>query len=176
MGGKFGEGYMKETPQEYIKRITSQVEGQKPLEVQAVTAGKLQRLLEGVSREQLTKLPAPDKWSVNEIMAHLADTEIVAGFRMRMILGAPGTPIAAFDQDTWVTSGHYEKRDAQKSLELFRVLRDANLAMLASLTPEQWQHHGMHAERGKETIEQITRMFAGHDLNHLQQIERILAS
>jgi hypothetical protein len=48
--------------------------------------------------------------------------------------------------------------------------------MLASLTPEQWQHHGMHAERGKETIEQITRMFAGHDLNHLQQIERILAS
>ncbi len=93
-----------------------------------------------------------------------------------MILGAPGTPIAAFDQDTWVTSGHYEKRDAQKSLELFRALREANLALLASLTPEQWQHHGMHAERGKETIEQITRMFAGHDLNHLQQIERILAS
>lgn len=167
---------MKETPQEYIKRITSQVEGQKPLEVQAVTAGKLQRLLEGAPTAQLTKPPAPDKWSVNEIVAHLADTEIVAGFRMRMILGAPGTPIAAFDQDTWVTSGHYEKRDAQKSLELFRALREANLALLASLTPEQWQHHGMHAERGKETIEQITRMFAGHDLNHLQQIERILAS
>lgn len=167
---------MKETPQEYIKRITSQVEGQNPLEVQAATAGKLRRLLEGMAKAQLTKPPAPGKWSVHEIVAHLADTEIVAGFRMRLILGAPGTRITAFDQDTWVTSGHYEKRDAQKSLELFRVLRETNLALLASLTPEQWQHHGMHAERGKETIEQITRMFAGHDLNHLQQIERILAS
>jgi hypothetical protein len=93
---------------------------------------------------------------------------------MRLILGAPGILIAAYDQDSWVTSGHYEKRDPHKSVEQFRVVREANLALLKSLTPEQWQHYGMHSERGKETIEHIVRMTAGHDMNHLQQIERIL--
>ena len=167
---------MNETAQEYIKRITSHVEGKQPLEVQAATPQKLQRLIEEVPKSKLNEKPGPNKWSVNEILAHLSDTEIVAAYRMRMILGAPGTAITAFDQDTWVTSGHYEKRDAHKSVELFSVLRGANLALLRSLTPEQWKHYGMHSERGKETIEHISRMFAGHDLNHIQQIERILAT
>jgi DinB superfamily len=73
-------------------------------------------------------------------------------------------------------AGHYDTRDPYKSLEQFRVLRDGNLALLASLTPEQWKHHGVHSERGQESIEQIVRMFAGHDINHLQQIERIIVS
>ena len=109
-----------------------------------------------------------------EIIAHLADVEVVVGFRMRLILGAPGTPIAAFDQDAWVISLHYEKRAASKSVEHFRVAREANLALLKSLKPEQWKHYGMHAERGQESIEHFVRLMAGHDLNHLQQIERIL--
>lgn len=93
---------------------------------------------------------------------------------MRFILGAPGSPIVAFDQDTWVKTGHYEKRDPHKSLEQFRVLREGNLRLLKSLTPEQWRHHSLHSERGVETIEQIALMFAGHDLNHLQQVAQIL--
>lgn len=64
----------------------------------------------------------------------------------------------------------------RKSIELFRVLRDANLALLKSLTPEQWKHYGMHAERGEESIEQIVRMFAGHDINHTKQIEKIFSA
>jgi hypothetical protein len=166
---------MKETAQQYIQRISGYAEGKQPLAVQTATAKKLTGLIAGVSPAKLRKRPDPDKWSVNEIVAHLAETEIVAGFRMRLILGAPGTPIVAFDQDAWVISGHYEKRDPRKSLEQFRVLREANLALLKSLTPEQWKHFGMHAERGQETIQHIVRMFAGHDINHLQQVERILA-
>jgi DinB superfamily len=166
---------MKETPPEYIKRITSYVEGGQPLRVQAVTARKLERLIRGVSLSKLRKRPAPDKWSVVEILAHLADTEIVGGFRIRMILGAPGTPIPGFNQDAWVTSGHYDKRDPRKSVEQFRVFPEANLALLKSLTPAQWKHHGVHSERGEETVEHIVRMFAGHDLNHIQRIERTLA-
>lgn len=166
---------MKETVQQYIQRISGYAEGKQPLLVQAATAKKLERLIKGVPLAKLRKRPAPDKWSVSEILAHLADTEIVCSFRMRMILGAPGTPIAAFDQDAWVISGHYEKRDPRKSLEQFRVLRESNLALLKSLRPEQWKHFGMHAERGQETIEHILRMMAGHDLNHLRQIEGILA-
>jgi hypothetical protein len=166
---------MQETPQEYTKRITSHVEGKKPMAVQAATAKKIERLIKGVPASKLRKRPATDKWSVSEILAHLADTEIAGSFRIRLILGSPGTPVAAFDQDAWVISGHYEKRDPRMSLEQFRVLREVNLALLKSLKPEQWQHHGMHAERGKETVEHIVRMFAGHDINHLGQIERILA-
>jgi DinB superfamily len=166
---------MKETPQEYIKRISNHAEGKQPLLVLAATAKKLERLIKGATTTKLRKRPVPDKWSVNEILAHLAETEIVGSFRMRMILGAPGTPIAAFDQDAWVVSGHYEKRDPRKSLEQFRVLREANLVLLKSLNPDQWKHYGIHAERGQETIEQIAKMFAGHDLNHIAQIEDILA-
>ncbi|MGA7472744.1 MAG: DinB family protein [Candidatus Sulfotelmatobacter sp.] len=166
---------MKETVQQYIQRINGYTEGKQPLVVQAATAKKLERLIKGKSTAKLRKRPAPDKWSVSEILAHLADAETVGSFRMRLILGAPGTPIAAFDQDAWVTSGHYEKRDPRKSLEVFRALREANLALLKSLTPEQWKHYGMHAERGQESIEHSVRMFAGHDINHLQQIEKILA-
>jgi hypothetical protein len=96
-------------------------------------------------------------------------------WRIRSILGAPGTPLQAFDQDTWVAAGHYDKRDPRKCIEEFRVLREANLGLLKSLAPEQWKHYGMHAERGQETVEHITRLIAGHDINHLQQIEHILA-
>jgi hypothetical protein len=165
---------MKETPQQYTQRIVGYMEGKQPAAVQAATVKKLERLIKGVPAAKLRKRPTPDKWSVSEILAHLSETEIVAGFRMRLILGAPGTPIAAFDQDAWVKSGHYEKRDPRKSLDLFRVVREGNLALLKSLTPEQWKHYGMHSERGQETIEHIVRMFAGHDLNHLRQVEAIL--
>jgi hypothetical protein len=165
---------MKETPQQYTQRVTSYVEGKQPLAIQAATAKKLERLIKGVSTAKLRKRPAPDKWCVGEIVAHLADAEIVGGFRMRLILGAPGSPVAAFDQDSWVIAGHYAKRDPRKSVEQFRAVREANLALLKSLTSEQWKHYGMHSERGQETIEHIVRMFAGHDINHLQQIERIL--
>ena len=166
---------MNETAQQYTQRITAHVEGKEPLAVQAATAKKLAQIINGLPTANLRKRPAPDKWSINEILAHLADSEIVIGFRLRQILGAPGTPIAAVDQDAWVTSGHYEKRDPRKSVEQFRVVREANLALLESLIPEQWKQHGMHSERGKETIEHIVRMYAGHDINHLQQIERILS-
>ena len=167
---------MQETPQEYIKRILGNVEGQDPLKVQAGTAKKLERLIKGMPASKLRKRPAPEKWSAGEILAHLADSEIVIGWRLRQILGAPGTPIQAYDQDSWAAAGHYEKRDARKSAEQFRVVREANLALLKSLAPEQWKHHGMHSERGVETVEHIVRMIAGHDINHTKQIERILGA
>ena len=166
---------MSETPEQYTRRILGYMEGKEPLAALATTAKKLDRLITGVSTARLRKRPVPEKWSVSEIVAHLGDAEIVGGFRMRLILGSPGTPIVASDQDKWVTSGHYDKRDPWKSLEQFRVLREGNLALLESLEPEQWKHYGVHSERGQESIEHIVRMFAGQDINHLQQIQQILA-
>jgi len=167
---------MSETPQEYTQRMLGQSGGKDPLKIQAATAGKLGRLIQRASAAKLRKRPAPGKWSAGEILAHLADCEIVTGWRMRQILSAPGTPIQAFDQDRWAAAGHYEKRDARKSLEQFRAAREGNVALLKILTPEQWKQHGMHAERGVETIEHIVRLMAGHDLNHLGQVERILGA
>jgi len=165
---------MNETPQQYIARIMSYLDGQDPLKIQIATPKKLAKILKGATSAKLRKRLAPGKWSAAEILAHLSDVEFAIGWRLRQILGAPGTPIQAFDQDAWFAAGHYDKRDARKSAEQFIALREANLALLKSLTPKQWEDYGMHAERGKETIRQVARMNAGHDINHLRQLEALL--
>jgi DinB family protein len=164
---------MQETPKQYTKRILGYVEGQKPLHVQQATAKKLERLVARLTRQQLRQRPAPGKWSIGEILAHLAEAELVGGYRIRMILGANGTPIQAFDQNVWARNSNYARQNPQKSLRMFSVLRESNLALLKSLPRRKWSYFGKHAERGKETIARVAAMFAGHDLNHIQQIERI---
>jgi hypothetical protein len=167
---------MQETAEQYRNRMYRYIEGQNPLKLEAAAPARLAKLLRGVNSVVARKRPAPDKWSIAEIVAHIADTELVSGYRIRAILGQPGTAIIGFDQDAWVTALHYDQRDLKKSYEQYRALREANLALLKSLSPEQWKHAGIHNERGPESVETILRMMAGHDLNHLEQIERILAT
>ena len=123
---------MQETAQQYIQRILGFIDGKDPLRVQRETPKKLHTLLKPLSKKQLTQRPEPEKWSIAEILAHLADAELT-----------------------------------------FRVLRESNLSMLKALPKNLWDNYGMHQERGKETIAHIVRMFAGHDLNHLAQVEKI---
>ena len=167
---------MKETAQQYTKRILSHIDGKDPLKVQKVTAKKLEKLTRRLSKKEIRRRPGPGKWSVTEILAHLADAEVVGSWRIRQILGADGTPIQAYDQNVWAKTFRYEDRDPRESLKFFRMLRENNLLLLKSVPRKLWENYGMHAERGKETIAQIVRMFAGHDLNHLQQIEKIAKS
>jgi hypothetical protein len=166
---------MPETAQQYISRILGHVEGQDALNVQKATAGRLKKLVKGLTPKQLKWKPEPGKWSINEILAHLADAEIVGSWRMRSVIGSDGITIQPFDQDAWASVFQYGKSDAKRSLEVFRVLRENNLAMLKALPREAWDNHGMHLERGKETIAHVARMFAGHDTNHALQIEGIVA-
>lgn len=166
---------MQETAPQYIQRILGYVEGQDAIKIQRTTAAKLKKLTQRLTPKQLKWKPEPTKWSIAEIVAHLADVEIVASWRMRSIVGANGTTIQPFDQDAWASAFQYAKRDPKQSLEVFRVLRENNLAMLKSLPPEAWDNYGMHLERGKETIAHLARMFAGHDTNHVLQIENIVA-
>jgi hypothetical protein len=164
---------MPETAQQYIGRILGYVEGQDAIKVQRATAAKLKKLTGRLTSKQLKWQPEAGKWSIAQILAHLADVEIVASWRMRSIIGSDGITIQPFDQDVWASVFEYGKQDARRSLEVFRVLRENNLAMLKSLPREAWDRHGMHLERGKETIAHLARMFAGHDVNHIQQIEKI---
>jgi DinB family protein len=165
---------MQETTQQYIQRILGYVEGQDAIKVQRSTAAKLKKLTRGLTSKQLKWKPEPGKWSIAEILAHLADTEIVASWRMRSVIGENGITIQPFDQDAWASAFQYGKRDVARSLATFRLLRENNLAMLKEIPRETWDNYGMHLERGKETIAHLARMFAGHDTNHVLQIERIV--
>jgi len=164
---------MQETPQQYMQRILAYSQGQDPLRTQQATHRKLVSLTKRVSKKQIARRPGPGKWSIAEILAHLADVELVIGYRLRLILAANGTPIQAFDQDTWAETFDYGRRDPKVSLETFRVLRENNLGLLKSVPRHSWENYGMHEERGKETVNHIARMIAGHDLNHIVQVEKI---
>jgi hypothetical protein len=162
-----------ETVDEYKGRILRYQAGADPLVLQAKPPDVLAALVEGLSAEHLGQRPAPGKWCIREIVAHLADDELVGAYRIRLILSAPGTAIQAFDQDVWARTGRYSTREIIDSLALYRTLRFANLKLLQSLTAQEWDMFGVHAERGIESLRDIAMYFAGHDINHFRQVELI---
>jgi hypothetical protein len=163
-----------ETPQQYSQRILSYSEGGDVLQMLESAPEKLALLLVGRSNQQLARRRGPDKWSVGEIVAHLSDTEIAVAWRIRQILGTNAIPVQAFDQNVWASTFDYAHRNPRASIELFGVLRAANVALLKSVPEKLWDNYGVHEERGNESITHMTRMMAGHDLNHLRQIEASL--
>jgi uncharacterized damage-inducible protein DinB len=165
---------MQETPQQYTQRMLKHSQGKNPLRLQKGTHKKLAALTKRLNKKQLTRQPAPDKWSIAEILAHLADAELVIGYRIRLILASNGTTIQAFDQDAWAKTFNYGRRDSKISLETFRFLRENNLRLLNSVPRPSWENYGLHQERGKESVAHLMKMMAGHDLNHLLQIEKIV--
>lgn len=165
---------MGETAQAYTARMLGLSAGKDPLKVQAATPAKLRRLIERTPRRLLTRSPAPGKWSVAQIVAHLADTEVVFAYRLRMILSRNGTEIQAFDQEKWAEVVQYDRVNTADALAVFAAARRANLALVRRISEPQRKQFGLHQERGKESIDHMGRMNAGHDLNHLGQIERIV--
>ena len=165
---------MQETPRQYTKRILGYQKGKTSIGVLASTPGKLARLLRGVPRTKLLKRPASETWSIAEVLAHLADAELVVAYRFRLMLGDNGTRIQAYDQAEWARCLNYRKQDPGESLETFRALRTHNIRMLRKLSRKMWGYYGMHSERGKETVKRLAEMTAGHDINHVMQIEERL--
>lgn len=165
---------MHETTEQYTQRISSYVKGKDHLTVLRSTPKKIAKLVRGKSSARLTKRTSPDKWSPAEIIAHLAESELVFGHRLRLVLGENGTSIQAFDQDVWQSNAGYLKKHPKLGLDLFRVLRKANIALLKSLPKKRWEHFGVHSERGKENVARMVELFAGHDVNHFQQIEKMV--
>lgn len=165
---------MPETVQEYTQRLLSYATDKDPLRLQQAAPAKLASLVKGKTRKQLTRRPAPEKWSIAEIMAHLADAEVAIAWRIRQVLASNAIPIQAYDQDLWATTFDYAHRDPRQSLAAYRALREANLTLLKSVSRKLWENYGVHQERGNESISHIVRMVAGHDINHLRQIEGIL--
>ena len=165
---------MSETAQQYTQRLLSNIDGKDPLTSQKAAPKKLAALLKNKSKKQLARRPAPNKWSMAEIAAHLADAEIAISWRLRQTLASNAVPLQAYDQDNWANTFNYARRDPKQSVELFRALRESNLALLKSVPRKLWDNYGVHEERGNESVAHLVRMVAGHDLNHLKQIEAIV--
>ena len=159
---------------EYLSRIREHAQGKDPLELQKQAPGLLAELVAAASPWQLTARPSPDKWSVGEILAHLAEDEIATSWRYRQMVEHSGIELAGFDQDLWARLGNYRSRTPRESLALFQLLREANLEFLEQLAPEQWDCFGLHAERGRITVRDLAVHMAGHDANHIEQVRRIL--
>jgi len=160
---------------EYLARIRSFAQSGDPLELQRQTPAVLAELIADATQLRLRERPDKDKWSIGEILAHMAEDEIASAWRYRQMVEHDGIDLAGFDQDLWARLGNYEARPPQDSLALFRLLRKANLQFLEKLSEQQWECCGIHAERGRITMRELAAHMAGHDANHVEQIRRILA-
>jgi hypothetical protein len=142
-----------------------------PREVIVETTAKLSAHVARLGPEGLGKPPAPGKWSATEILCHLADCEGVFAFRLRQALAEPYHVIQPFDQEVW--SKPYPAMDPHTALDVFAANRRWNLALLETITPDDLIKKLKHPERGEMTFQTLIETVAGHDLNHLEQLERI---
>ena len=141
-----------------------------PQQVIAETAGRLARVLDGMSPEQAEARPAPDRWCLREIVAHLADCEIAWSWRLRQAFGEEHATIQPFDQDAW--SRIYSAYSLAQARACFEALRAWNVAFVGGLSEADKQRPVTHPERGEETLWTIVQIMAGHDLHHLASLEK----
>jgi hypothetical protein len=158
---------------QYAAAVLGLIGDRNPLDVLRDTPGAAARAVATLTPEKLLTPEAPDKWSVAHVLRHLADTDVVWGWRMRLILAQDRPVITGFDQDLWADRLDYAHADPNESLETFAVLRRDNLRLIERATPDDLKRVGVHAERGEESAGYLVRLYAGHDLMHLAQIERI---
>ena len=142
-----------------------------PWEVIFETPGHLRVLLERLGNARAEQAPAPGKWSVRQILCHLADCEIVFAFRLTQTLAEDGPTIQPFDQDKW--AAHYSSIPAAEALATFSAMRKWNLRSIRDALPGAANRTMTHPERGTMTFQTVIETMAGHDLNHLGQLRRI---
>lgn len=160
----------------YTRQLLELLGDRDPFDVQRELVPWLRAAVADMDEESLREREAPGKWSVLEVLGHLADTEVVYRYRMRMSVAQPGSPIAGYDQDLWAGGLRYNEDAVADVLAQIEFIRAANLAWVEGLTPEELGRAGIHAERGTESVEHIVKLLAAHDLVHRAQIERIKAA
>ena len=157
----------------YVAAVLDLVGDRDPLSVMRETIDVLPQAIAGLAPQQLRQPERPGKWSIAQVLQHLADSEIVTAWRIRLILAQNRPPLTGYDQDLWADRLGYADADPQAALDLFTVVRRANLRLHERATPGDLNRVGLHVERGEESIGHLRRLAAGHDLLHRRQIERI---
>lgn len=159
------------TAHPYVRRIFATLGERDPIQVLEATPAQLELLLEALGEEDFERSYAPGKWTAREILAHLADAELGLGFRFRQALTVPRYRPQAFDQDRW--SERYDRFEPSLAVEAFRALRAWNLALFTTFDLDDWLRELDYPYAGIETVDHLVRFLAGHDLNHLRQLELI---
>jgi hypothetical protein len=157
----------------YTSAVLELVGARDPLDVLEGTPGEVRRTLEGLSDHQIRAPEAPGKWSIAQVVQHLADSEIVWGWRLRLVLAQDRPPLTGYDQDLWAERLGYAEADVEEAIGVWSVLRAAHLRLLTRLGPEELGRVGLHSERGEESVQHMIRLYAGHDLLHVRQLKRI---
>ena len=130
-------------------------------------------VLTGVFGEEEDFLPAPGKWSARQIVAHLADAELVGAHRFRQVIAEDNPSITAFDQDAWARNLDYARRKPKQSLETFRRLRAENYDLLKTLPEETFARAGTHSVRGRITLRTMLEDYAAHAESHARQLQEL---
>ena len=158
----------------YVQAILGMLGDRDALTVLSELVPWMEQRVRGLDDATLRQPEAPGKWSVLDVIQHLADAELVTSYRIRIVLTQDTPPLQGYDQDVWARDFRYREVPLREALGQLAALRAANLRLLRSLEPAQWKRAGLHSERGMETVEHIVRMMGGHDLVHRRQIERVL--
>ncbi|MGA7989803.1 MAG: DinB family protein [Thermoanaerobaculia bacterium] len=154
-------------------RYLAALGGDDPVASMAEAPDRLRRLVRGLTEKQLATKPAPGKWSIREIVAHLADGEVVLGSRYRFVAAMDRPPLPGYDQDAFVANLGVSKATTADLLDDFAMARAVNLGLLERVGKAAWERVGLHAERGEESLGGLVTMYAGHDRIHLLQVETI---
>ena len=144
-----------------------------PYQTIAYTAHQLAEITSGLDIARLNLSPAPGKWSIRDILCHLADCEIAFAFRLRQAIAEENHVIQPFDQEKWAEP--YGLFDAASALTVFTALRDWNCKLISTVPEEGYSKSLSHPERGEMTFRTLVETMAGHDLIHVQQIQALAA-
>jgi hypothetical protein len=155
----------------YRERLLGLLGDRDPLEALDANPRRVEEVARKLGEAGLSRSYGPGKWTGRQVLAHLADAEIATGFRIRQILAEDAHRIQGWDEGWWAR--RYGDVDAEAALASYRALRRWNLALFRGLSEADLERQGVHPERGPETLDSIIRLLAGHDLNHLGQLERI---
>jgi DinB family protein len=157
----------------YVSAILEVLGPRDPMEVLRTTPAAHRAILQHFPAPYLGIPEGPGKWSAQQLLQHLADSELVWGYRIRMTLAEDKPPLHRYDQDAWSDRLHYQDADIWEALDLLTFLRRVNLRVLSRATDADLTRVGLHSERGEESLDHGIRLYAGHDLVHLRQLERI---
>jgi hypothetical protein len=149
------------------------VEGKDPIQVLGATPKRLAKLIEGLSARQIRTRVVKDKWSICEIIGHLADCELIYSARTRWIAYEDSPPLVPFDQNAWADGHAAEREPVADTLARFEALRRSQLRLIRRIPAKELGRAGIHPEFGKITLELYIPWMAGHDLNHLSQISNL---
>ncbi|MFN7945453.1 MAG: DinB family protein [Blastocatellia bacterium] len=144
------------------------IEGKDAMKVVAETAGRVRELCARIGTEGMSQPWAPGKWTIRQIVSHLAQCEMIFGSRFRQAVTPDDYVVQLFDQDQLMAREPVP--DDDQALDAFCAMREWNLTFWRSLNEEDWARRMKHPERGEVTVRELLETMAGHDLNHLEQL------